>query len=145
MEPEGSLPCSQQPATGTSPEQDASNPHFPPPHLPKISSNIILPSTPRSSGWSLHFRFSYHLISDMRATCPAHLNLLDHPNNMWWSVYLWNRQLRTRSFTSTVSFVSLNIWELEKARPECPVCPMSRHNGVYRMYRWYATCSKPRK
>jgi hypothetical protein len=29
MEPEGSLPCSQQPATGPYPELDASSPHFP--------------------------------------------------------------------------------------------------------------------
>jgi hypothetical protein len=29
MEPEGSLPCSQQAATGTYPEQNASSPHVP--------------------------------------------------------------------------------------------------------------------
>jgi len=29
MEPEGSLPCSQQPATGPFPEQDESSPHPP--------------------------------------------------------------------------------------------------------------------
>jgi hypothetical protein len=29
MEPEGSLPCSQQPAIGPHPEPDASSPHFP--------------------------------------------------------------------------------------------------------------------
>jgi len=29
MEPEGSLPCLQQPATGPYPEPDASSPHLP--------------------------------------------------------------------------------------------------------------------
>jgi len=45
---------------------------------------------PRSSEWSLTFRFSNHnfqalLISPIRASCPAHVILLDH-NNIWWSV-----------------------------------------------------------
>jgi hypothetical protein len=33
----------------------------PPPDFPKIHSNIILPSMPRSSEWSLPFRFEYLL------------------------------------------------------------------------------------
>jgi hypothetical protein len=57
MEHEGSLLRLQEPATGPCPEPDASNPHIPP-RFPKIHSNIILPSTPASSEWSLHFRFS---------------------------------------------------------------------------------------
>jgi len=46
-------------ATGPFPEQHASSPHLPP-HLyfPEIHSNIILPSTPRSSELFLPFRFS---------------------------------------------------------------------------------------
>jgi len=31
-----------------------------PPYFPKIHSNIIIPSTPRSSDWSLLFRFVDH-------------------------------------------------------------------------------------
>jgi hypothetical protein len=48
IEPEGSLPCSQEPSTGPYPESDRSNPYHP-----------ILPLFP------------------IRATCPAHLVLLD--------------------------------------------------------------------
>jgi hypothetical protein len=40
--------------------------HSCPPYFPKIYSNIILPSTPGSSKWSL-------LVPHMRATCPANL------------------------------------------------------------------------
>jgi hypothetical protein len=47
MEPEGSLPCSQEPAAGPYPEPDESSGHLP-----------SFPSTPRSSDWSLPFRFS---------------------------------------------------------------------------------------
>jgi hypothetical protein len=34
MEPEGSLQCSQEPATGPYPEPDASSPHLLPTYLP---------------------------------------------------------------------------------------------------------------
>jgi hypothetical protein len=57
MEPEGSLPCTQQPATGPYPQPDESSPHIPP-YLRMFHSNIIFPSTPRSSKWSLSFRRS---------------------------------------------------------------------------------------
>jgi len=57
MQPEGSLSCSQNPATSPYPDPDASSPHFPS-YFPKIHSNIILPSTPRFSESSFPFRFS---------------------------------------------------------------------------------------
>jgi len=41
-----------------------------PSYFPKIDSNIILPSTPTSSEWSLHF------LSPTRTTYPTHLILL---------------------------------------------------------------------
>jgi hypothetical protein len=45
MGPEGSLSFSQEPATGSYPKLDESNPH-PKPDLNKIHFNIILPPTP---------------------------------------------------------------------------------------------------
>ena len=56
--------------------------HIPTSHLLEIHPNIIHPSTPRSPEWSLSLRFPhqdpiYPLSSPIRATCPAHLILLD--------------------------------------------------------------------
>jgi hypothetical protein len=56
--------------------------HTPTFHFLKIHLNIILPSTPGSSKWSLSLCFpnktlyTPHLFP-MRATCPAHLIILD--------------------------------------------------------------------
>jgi hypothetical protein len=52
------------------------------PHLPKVHFSVILPPTPRSSQWSLAFgppnQNPVNTSSlPMRATCPAHLILLD--------------------------------------------------------------------
>ena len=56
--------------------------HIPTSHLLEIHPNIIHPSTPRSPQWSLSLRFPIKtlytpLSSPIRATCPAHLILLD--------------------------------------------------------------------
>jgi hypothetical protein len=64
-----------------------------PPYFPKIHSNIVLPSMPRSSKWSLPFRFSNQNIvgiSCLSHTCyippSRHPPWFDHPNNNCWSV-----------------------------------------------------------
>jgi hypothetical protein len=81
MEPEDSLPHSQEPATCPYPEPDRSKVHTLTSHFLQIHLNIILPSTPRSNKWSLIFRFPhqtlYNLSSPIRPTCAAHLSLLD--------------------------------------------------------------------
>ena len=56
MEPEASLPHSQVPATCPYPEPDQPSSCSPSPFL-KIHPNIILPSTPESSKWSLSLIF----------------------------------------------------------------------------------------
>jgi hypothetical protein len=52
MEPEGSLPHSQEPATCPYPEPDQSS-QCPPSHFLTIHFNIILPSTPGSTDYTI--------------------------------------------------------------------------------------------
>jgi hypothetical protein len=70
------------------------------PCFPKIHSKSIFPSTPRSSDWLLHFRFSNQNVacnSHLSHTCymphPSHPPWFDHRNNMCWSCKLWSSPL----------------------------------------------------
>ena len=81
MKPQSSLPHSQAPATCLCPEPLQSSP-WSPFHFLKILFNIILPFTSRSSKWFFPSGFPTKtlytpLLSSIRATCHAHLNLLD--------------------------------------------------------------------
>jgi hypothetical protein len=80
MEPEGSLPHSQELYNFPYPELDISSLH--PPYLYKILLNVIHPPKSWSSKWSLSFWLSYQSpiyvpLLPHCATCPAHLILLD--------------------------------------------------------------------
>jgi hypothetical protein len=62
-------------------------------HFLKSHFNIIFPSKPKSSKWSLLISLPTKplytpLLSPLRATWPAHIILfwIDYPNNIWWAV-----------------------------------------------------------
>jgi hypothetical protein len=65
------------------------------PHFPKTHSDIVLPSTSRSSEWSLPLRFYSqnivrisHLPHTFYMSRPSQPPWLDHPNNICWSVQI---------------------------------------------------------
>jgi len=93
MEPEGSLLSLQDPATCPYPGPDQSSP-WPPSNFLKIHLNIILPSMPGSSRWSLSLRFPQQdtIYAYPPHMCymshPSHYSRFDHQNKIWWVVQI---------------------------------------------------------
>ena len=92
METEVSLPHLQVPAAY--PTLSQINPAHASKYL-NIHVNIIHPSTPRSSKWSLPLRFPHQnpvFTSPLHHTCymsrPSHSSRFDHRNNIWWAVQI---------------------------------------------------------
>jgi hypothetical protein len=79
MQPEGSLPCSQEPSTGPYPEPDHSSLYHP--ILSLLISILILPTRLRlglpSGLFPSGFPTCIPLLPHICATCHAHLILLD--------------------------------------------------------------------
>ena len=134
MEPEGSLPHSQVPATCPYPEP-ARTGQTPTSHFLKINLNIILPSMSGSPKWSLSFRFSHQnpvYVFHLPHTCymprPAHYSQFYNLQNiglgvqiiklfvMFFSTPLLPRPSWAQIFSSTPyshtlsAYVPLPVW-----------------------------------
>ena len=87
MEPKGSLPHSQVPTTFPCPEPSWSSPH-PTSHFLKIHINIILPSMPGSSKWSLALRFP-HQNPVYTSLLPPYALHVPHPHLILLDFITW--------------------------------------------------------
>jgi len=97
MEPEVSLPYTQEPFPCPYPEPDQSSP-WAASHFLNIHFNIILPFTSGSYRFSLSLGFPHQkprmLLSSSR-TCyvsrPSHSSWVDHSHNIWWAIQRINQ------------------------------------------------------
>ena len=92
--------------------------HTPISHFLMIHLNIILPSTPGSAKWSLSLYTP--LLSPLRATCPAHLILVNcHPKHTGSGVQIIKFLMYAQIFSSTPSsptptaYIPLSMWATE--------------------------------
>ena len=123
MEPEGSLPHSQVPATCPYPQPHQSTPCLTP-HFLEIHLNILLPSTHGSSKWFISFRFPHQIpvytyTLAIRATHPAHLIVLHLMTRT-----IWGDEYTSLSFslcTFLHSYFRNILKSLSKAQLQLPI------------------------
>ena len=123
MEPEGSLPRSQQLAFCPFPEPDSSSTRS---KLFQIHSNIILSSIHNCSKWCIFCRFPHHETvhissSLMRAACPTQPPWIDFPNKISWAVQIVTL-LMTQFHSGSFSFLPLK----PKNLPQRPILEKSQ-------------------
>jgi hypothetical protein len=107
MEPEGSLPHSQVPATCLYPEPAQSSPD-PTSHFLMMHLNSILPSMPGSPHWSLSLRFPHQnpvhaspLPHPSYMPRPSHSSRLYHTHNSGWGVHINTNKHKIHHLNST--------------------------------------------
>jgi hypothetical protein len=88
MEPEHSLPCSQEPATRHPPKPDRSSPYHPIPRrlILTLSSDLHLSLHSSLSSGFLTKTMHTFLSQAGYVPCPSHLPWLNDSNYIWWSV-----------------------------------------------------------
>jgi len=97
MEPEGSLPHSQVPATCPYPAPVPSTPY---PQVPLTEDlNITLPSTPGSPQWSLSLRFPHQ--KPVHASPLTHTHHMPHPSHSF--LFLFTRKTLGEKYISLSS------------------------------------------
>ena len=115
MEPKGSLPYSQVPATCPYPQPAWSSP-YPISHFLKIHLHIILPSAPGFPHWSFFPTFPHQNlvhaspIPHMRSMpCPSNSSQFYHLHNIGWGVQKSSSLCSFLHSPSTSSLLGLNI------------------------------------
>jgi hypothetical protein len=129
MEPKGSLPHSQQPATPPYPQPAQSSP-FRPSQFLKIRFNIILPSMSGFSEWSLFLRFPHQnsvSTSPVSQTCyvpsPSHSLLITR--------IIFGKQYRQLS-SSLCSFLQTPVSHTVASTPKyLPRHPLPVHQPTF--------------
>jgi len=125
MEPEGSLPHSQESATCPYPVPHQYSRCPPPFDFLKIQFNITLSSPSGPYKWYLSLKFPHlNETSPLPHTCymlhPSHSSRFDHPNNIWWAVQII--KLLTMCFSSpTLPPVSSSL-DLASTNHEASQC-----------------------